>query len=362
MTLEIPDDILGRVRDRHALLWLAQGAELDPDAQAHGDDLPPADAIQRYQAHPGEDVHALARLYWEACWTESIVDLFFTAAEEWTASRTPDERTGAGRRPYRLASDPDQEGQIDRRAFLPIYEINGTSRTDEVEGRYGASPIRRQAYRLNLMRRLEGFSGHALFVVGARNLRELKQFSAAAEFVPSGTVVIVLWPTTHERLRVEDISARLDIRVVQGSVADLIDSLESEAAPAEVVPRYEIRLGTRRVTVEESDLYRVDTEFSPIFTRDFVGAADPRPAQRASARHARRERARRGSGSAGERRRAGGPCRGRQQDVHRPGRRSLWSPCTSAWPVWRGREAEDRLAQRTAHSADGGRGDMYGSA
>ena len=129
MPIDLPNDLVARFLDRKALLWLCQRAELSSEGEPHSDSTSLENAVAHYRSYPDKDDLDLASLYWEACWTESIVDLFNDAVSSIAGEATNSSPASQGRLPYRLTTDPDIEGQIDRRQILPIYEINGTSRS-----------------------------------------------------------------------------------------------------------------------------------------------------------------------------------------------------------------------------------------
>ena len=158
LSLELPSELIPKLLDRRALLWICQRAELTPDIAPHTESTPLEDAVARYRTDPDVEDLGLANVFWEACWTESIVDRFYDAINRVSGEATADQPSQE-RLPYRLTTDPDTEGQIDRRRFLPIYEVNGTSRAGDPEGMHGGSQARRLAYKIGLIRRLESFPG-----------------------------------------------------------------------------------------------------------------------------------------------------------------------------------------------------------
>jgi len=69
------------------------------------------------QGNIWEQTMSLAKLYWEACWTEDTRDLFHDSSKNVhdKVPRRP-ERSVIPRQPYRLSSDPDK---FERLLFVP---------------------------------------------------------------------------------------------------------------------------------------------------------------------------------------------------------------------------------------------------
>ena len=271
MSLELPNKLIAMLRERKTLLWICQRAELEPDAEVHTDFTPLEEAVGGYRPEPGPEDIGMANLYWEACWTESIVDRFYDATREIAESGANDESSSQSRLPYRLATDPDSEGQIDRRRFLPIYEVNGTSRDGDPEGQHGGSLARRLAYKMGLIRRLENFPGRAVVVVGASESADLHTFKLAIDFIPSNTIVVILWPFDSPLPDDLEALSRLDIHFLRGTRSELIDALASVGAPKHTaVPKLSIRYRhSTTLELREEDLLGVDQDFVLIRESDF---------------------------------------------------------------------------------------------
>jgi hypothetical protein len=128
MSENLHSNLVKSIKNRKSLLWIVK------ETIDNGGKLSEAFA-------------SLADFYWEACWTESISDLFYdlSAEDALKAPRRP-ERGLMPRQPYRLSAEPDKAGEIDRHSFFPIYEINGSSREEEIDGRSDASSVRRQYF------------------------------------------------------------------------------------------------------------------------------------------------------------------------------------------------------------------------
>ena len=213
----------------------------------------------------------MANLFWEACWTESIVDLFYQASKAIADSEDSDEASSQSRQPYRLAADPDSEGQIDRRSFLPIYEVNGTNRKDDPDGRHGESLARRFAYKMGLIRRLESFSGRAVVIVGASESADLETIKFAFDFIPSNNMVVILWPSDSSIPDDLDKASRLDIHFIRGTRPEFIEALARIGAPQHTaVPKLAIRYGQSPLKLREEDLLEVDQDFVLIRDSDFA--------------------------------------------------------------------------------------------
>ena len=261
------------LKDRKALLWICQRAELAPGAQIHDESTPFEDAVVRYRPEPSPEDFSMANLYWEACWTESIVDRFYDASREVADSGARDEFSTQRRQPYRLATDPDSEGQIDRRSFLPIYEVNGTNRDGDPDGRHGESLARRLAYKMGLIRRLENFPGRAIVVVGASESADLNTVKFAFDFIPSNNMVVILWPSDSPIPDDLGEASRLDIHFIRGAKPDFIEVLSSIGVPQHIAAsKLGIRYGPYGRSIlelREEDLLEVDQDFVLIRDSDF---------------------------------------------------------------------------------------------
>ncbi len=272
MSVELPGKLVTLLRERKALLWICQRAELASGADIHDESTPLVEAVGRYRTEPNEDDIGIANIFWEACWTESIVDRFYDATKAIADSGAKDESSSQSRQPYRLATDPDSEGQIDRRSFLPIYEINGTNRDGDPDGRHGESLARRLAYKMGLIRRLESFPGRAVVVVGASKSSDLDTLKFAFDFIPSNNTVVILWPSDSpipDNLVKAD---RLDIYFIRGTRPEFTEALEDIGVPQHTAaPKLAIRYGRSRRALElrEEDLLDVDQDFVLIRDSDF---------------------------------------------------------------------------------------------
>ncbi len=271
MSIELPSKFATLLRERKALLWLCQRAELAPNAETHDEFTPIEDAVGRYRPEPSGVDSELASLFWEACWTESIVDRFYEATSAIAGSTDEDDLATQRRLPYRLATDPDTEGQIDRRRFLPIYEVNGTNRDGDPEGQHGGSAARRLAYKMSLIRRLESFPGRAMVVVGAVNSVDLDTVRIAIDFMPSNNTVVILWPSDSPIPADLEDRSRLDIYFLRATVSELVNALADIGAPRHTAaPKLGIRYGhSTTLELKEEDLLEVDQDFVLIRDSDF---------------------------------------------------------------------------------------------
>ena len=270
MPLEVPSRLVPMLFERKALLWICQRAELRPGVGIHGESEPLEEATARYRQEPGPEDFRLADMYWEACWTESVVDLFYDAVSTVAHSNTENSAPAEKRLPYRLSTDPDSEGQIDRRRFLPIYEVNGTSRAGDPEGLHGGSLARRLAYKMALLRRLEDFSGRIMVVVGATNSSDLDNVRIASDFLPSSSVMVILWPTDVPVPDELGFPNRLDVHFLRGSRAELHEALISAGAPRHTAtPLMGVRYGRSVLELREEDLVGVDQDFILVQENDF---------------------------------------------------------------------------------------------
>ena len=270
MSVDLPSNLVAMLRERKALLWICQRAELAPGAEIHDESTPLEDAIGHYRPEPNQDDSGMANIFWEACWTESIVDRFYDATSAIAESEDGDDPSTQRRMPYRFAADPDNEGQIDRRRFLPIYEVNGTSRDGDPEGQHGGSRARRFAYKMGLIRRLENFLGRAVVVVGALDSEDLDTVRTAMEFMSSSNMVVILWPFDSPIPEDLEAPSRLDIHFLRGTRSDLIDALARVDAPQHsATPKLAIRYGRSTLELREEDLLGVDQDFALIRESDF---------------------------------------------------------------------------------------------
>ena len=270
MSVELPSELTARLLERKALLWICQRAEIAPGHDAHADATPFEEAVLRYRTDPDPADLRLANVFWEACWTESIVDRFYDAINEVADGGSLVNPPPQKRLPYRLTTDPDTEGQIDRRRFLPIYEVNGTNRVGDPEGRHGGSLARRLAYKMGLIRRLESFPGRALIVLGARETDDLSTVRIALDFLPTNTVVAILWPSESPIPHDLELPSRLSVHFLRGTRTELVDELIKIGAPKHTVaPRLGIRCGRSTIDLAEEDLLGIDQEFVLIRDTDF---------------------------------------------------------------------------------------------
>ena len=270
LPVQLPRELIAKLVERKVLLWVCQRAELNPGVDPHSESTPRDDAVSRYRSELDPDDLALAGLFWEACWTESIVDLFYDAVSSTIHRSDANGAPSPSRLPYRLTTDPDSEGQIDRRRFLPIYEINGTSRDGDPEGQHGGSLARRLAYKMGLIRRLEGFSSRALMVVGARDEVDLEGFKTALDFVPSNTPVVILWPPHVPVPQSSGFPSRVPVHFLIGRPAELVEALVAAGAPnLSAAPKLSIRYGRSTLNLREDDLFEVDQDFILIRDGDF---------------------------------------------------------------------------------------------
>ena len=270
--MEIPRDLVAKFFERKSLLWICQRTELEAEADLHTDSTPLDEAVSRYKPAPAIEDLQLANIFWEACWTESIVDHFYEAIGQVSGSDSDGNPPPERRMPYRLTTDPDSEGQIDRRRFLPIYEINGTNRAGDPDGVHGGSLARRLAYRMGLIRRLENFPGRALVVVGAQESADLDTIRIALEFIPSNTAVAILWPSDVSMPENPEFSGRVEVHFLRGTRAELVDALVEIGVPRPTsTPRLGVRFGSSTLELREEDLVGIDQEFILIRDSDLRG-------------------------------------------------------------------------------------------
>ena len=270
MPVEPPKELVTKIFERRALLWICQRAELTPDSELHSEVAPLTEAVAHYRPDPNQQDFTLSSVFWEACWTESIVDLFYDAVSQSVSTATATDPPSQTRLPYRFTTDPDSEGQLDRRRFLPIYEINGTSRVGDPEGQHGGSVARRLAYKMGLIRRLEDFSGRALVIVGAQGADDLETVFTALDFVPSNNPVFMLWPQQVPLPQEIEFPSRLSVHLIRGSLDEFIDALVAIGAPDHTsASKLSIRHGRSTLELRDEDLNEVDQDFVLITDRDF---------------------------------------------------------------------------------------------
>ena len=278
MLIEPPAELVSKISERRALLWICQRTELREDADPHDERTSFSEAVGRYRQGLTTEDHILSRVFWEACWTESIVDLFYDAVSQGVGSSSTSGPWAQSRLPYRFTTDPDNEGQIDRRRFLPIYEINGTSRAGDPDGQHGGSVARRIAYKMGLIRRLEDFPGRALLIVGAERAKDLETVVEALDFVQSNSPVFLLWPSEIPFPDETKLPSRLSVHVIRGSSDELIDALVALGAPDHIgASKLGIRYGRSTLELSDEDLTEIDRDFVLIKENDL--AASPQPGE-----------------------------------------------------------------------------------
>ena len=229
-----------------------------------------------YRQNLSPEDYSLSRVFWEACWTESIVDLFYDAVGQSVDSVISTNRAAQYRLPYRFTTDPDSEGQIDRRRFLPIYEINGSSRAGDPDAQHGGSVARRLAYKMGLIRRLEDFPGRALLIVGAERPKDLETVVEALDFVQTSSPVFVLWPSQISFPGETKFPNRLSVHIIHGSLVELIDALVAFGVPDHVgASKLGIRYGRSTLELSDEDLTEIDQDFVLIKDRDLAESGQP---------------------------------------------------------------------------------------
>jgi hypothetical protein len=220
-------------------------------------------------------VKILAKFYWNACWTEDTNDHFYDMAKQ-IADQSPrkPEKGIFPRQPYRMSSDPDKEGDIDRHSFLPIYEINGSSRSGESEGSSDAPRTRRQAYRLNQMRKLEIFHGFALLAVGAQHAEDVRTLAEAMEFCPPGMDVFLSLPA-EGLLPKGTIPEHINLHVISADIKEIVSELHKNKSPeATSTVRLGIRYGETEIEVSETEFGSLEQDFSIIKSNDLLPQKD----------------------------------------------------------------------------------------
>ena len=155
--------------------------------------------------------------------------------------------------------------------FYPIYEVNGTSRSGDPEGKHGGSLARRLAYKMGLIRRLESFPGRAVVVVGARNSADLETFKTAIDFIPSNNFIVILWPPDASVPDQSELPSRFSVHFLPVTRPDLVDALVEAGAPKpEATPTLGIRYGRSTLELREDDLIGIDQDFVLIRDNDFI--------------------------------------------------------------------------------------------
>jgi tetratricopeptide (TPR) repeat protein len=268
MPQDIPATVLDALKDRRTLLWLCQRHELRPGEPPHSLGADPDEIRVRYRDEVEAADRRIASFYWEAIWTDSARGLIVNTA------RAALEQTAHGpevrrRRPVVLASDPDREGQLDTREFLPIYLPLGLLDAHDLEERYGGTSLRRENYRLNLLRKLEDYPNRLLVVLGAQGPEDLNTvLGAADEFAPVGMSVLVVWPPgAREPPAVGQ--GRTQIEIWNGTVEEFLNELDALGAPqADFVARFHVRIRNRALELDEADFVGVDRWFTILLERD----------------------------------------------------------------------------------------------
>ena len=145
------------------------------------------------------------------------------------------------------------------------------------DGQHGNSPARRLAYKMGLIRRLESFPGRAIVIVGAQRSPDLETVRSAIEFVPSNSLVAILWPSDTPLPDDLGFPNRLSVQFIRGTRADLVAALYEIGAPESVTAsRFGIRYGRSTLELMEEDLVSIDQEFILIRENDIQVATPPR--------------------------------------------------------------------------------------
>ena len=79
MIENFPQELINAFRERHALLWLCQRYEIEPDQPLHSFDQDPSEVRLLYRNQISELDRRIADVFWEAIWTDSIKGLVSTA-------------------------------------------------------------------------------------------------------------------------------------------------------------------------------------------------------------------------------------------------------------------------------------------
>lgn len=237
---------------RRALLWMVS------------DSAPESDATKQLE-------DKLAGYYWEACWTESTRNHLYDAAVRVAEGSEEHEDTKRSPRlPYRFSGKPDGPNDLRRARFLPFYELNGTERGDDPDGRSDAPAAVRDLFRLSQMQKLQDFPGRGMLVVGANSPDELRHVRAAMAFAPRGFELFVLadqgdWDGNAE------FPDHVAVTTIQAGLESLLESLASLHAPLSTSTALTgVRYGpSSEVEVDETQYDRILEEFVVVTTKDF---------------------------------------------------------------------------------------------
>jgi hypothetical protein len=280
MSPNLSADNISQFRSGRAILWLCQRYELQPNEALHELGEDPAVLQTRYR----QDISALdariASFSWEAIWSDSCKGLIARAVTE-ELDRA--QGSGTARRPVILASNPDEEGQLNTRELIPIYFPLGLLDATDPEGRYTRRPsLRRQNYRFNTLRKIEAYSNRLLVVLGASDASDLQPvFDMVSEFAPVGLSILIVWLDTGIDLEIPD-SVQVPVQVWKGSIESLLDRLDSLRVPHLGVPtKRRLRVRDTVQVLDEGDLVGITDRFVLILEDDLL-SPDPRSVTRST--------------------------------------------------------------------------------
>jgi len=269
MSPNLSGDSINQFRNGRAILWLCQRYELRPNEETHDLGEDPEVLQARYR----EEVTALddriASFAWEAIWSDSCKGLIAQAV---TGQLDRAHAAGATRRPVILASNPDEEGQLNTRELLPIYFPLGLLNSTDPEGLYTKRiSLRRQNYRFNALRKVESYPNRLLVVLGATDQLDLDPvFEMVSEFAPVGLSVHVVWPSAGPEVEIPD-TVHVPVQIWKGSIDSFLDRLDNLKIPHVDLPtKRRLRVGETVLALDEADLVGITDRFVLILDDDLL--------------------------------------------------------------------------------------------
>jgi hypothetical protein len=217
---------------------------------------------------------AVASVYWEAIWSDSAKGLISVAVRQKLAEleNIVGER---GRQPIILSGDPDKQGQLDTKHFLPIYFPLGLFDATEDDERFAGSPLRRLNYYSSQLRKLEDYPGRLIVALGAETSSDLHPLiDAVSSFAPAGLRLVIIWPNERDPLQLPD-SKHVPIEVWLGDIPTFLQELEKQQVPTiGFVARTKVRLGNTSLVLSDTDLSPLLDHFVLVCEQDVV-SPDP---------------------------------------------------------------------------------------
>lgn len=274
MSPNLSGDSISQFRNGRAILWLCQRYELRPNEELHELGEDPEGLQNRYRQEVSALDARIASFAWEAIWSDSCKGLIAQAV---TRELDRAQGSGAVRRPVILASNPDEEGQLNTRELLPIYFPLGLLSSTDPEGLYTKKPsLRRQNYRFSTLRKMESYPNRLLVVLGATDLLDLQPvFDMISEFAPVGLSVLIVWPDTGTEVEIPS-AVQVPVQIWKGNIESFLDRLDNLRIPHVSLPtKRRLRVRETVLVLDEADLVGITDRFVLILDDD-LPVPDPK--------------------------------------------------------------------------------------